>query len=109
MTDLETKFLDYATQNYNCLKNNNINEANNYAKMLIKIKNEIMIYNNRNVFLDNMLRCDNEMAQLWASGMCIDFGYNVTSAKETLCQLAKSNDEIISRDSKMSLFVRFGI
>ena len=60
-------------------------------------------------FLDYMLFCDNEMAKMWACGISIDFDYRKIEAIDILCKLASSQDVVISRSSRMSLYVRCGI
>ena len=106
---MKEAFLKNASLYYKYQKENNIRLANNYAKKLYNIKNNLIKSQVYEEFLDDMMFCENDMARMWAYGICIDFNYREKEAIELLKDLSKIQDEIISRSAKMSLRVRCNI
>ncbi|MCI8403854.1 MAG: hypothetical protein HFE49_03025 [Clostridia bacterium] len=106
MINRKIEFIEYAKKYHECQKQNEIEEANKYAKKMFSIKDKLKKEKKYEDFLDDMLFCSNHMAQIWACGMSIDFNYRKTEAIDILHALTLSKDDIISKNSKMSLYVR---
>ncbi len=58
------------------------------------------------LFIDNILASENDVAIIWGCGVCIDINYRANEAVDILRTLTACNDEIISRDASMLLYVK---
>ena len=103
---MEKEFLYNANKFYECHKQNRIVNANKYAKKMNSILISIVDKGLYVSFCDNILLSENSIAVIWVCGLCIDCNYRREDAIDILKELCCSEDEIISRDANMLLFVK---
>jgi len=103
---MEKDFLNYANKFYEYHNQNNIEKANDYAKKMNSMLTSLINEESYIDFCDKILLSKNYIAIIWVCGICIDYNYRKEDAINILKELSINEDEIISRDANMLLFVK---
>ncbi len=103
---MKEEFLYNSNKFYEYHNNNQIDNANEHAKRMNLILKDIVNEDSFDTFCDDILLSQNSIAIIWVCGLCIDYNYRRDDAIEILKELSYNEDEIISRDASMLLFVK---